>query len=266
MLRTRVLTAALLLLLLVPALFFLSPTLWAWGALAVLLVSAWEWARIAKFVGGGVWVFVLLTGAAGALLHTGDPLAVQATYAVALVFWFVAVPTMFVTGARPSGWLAAVTGWCVILPFGLAVVDLRGMDPWLLIFLMGFVWVADIAAYFSGRRFGIRKLAPSISPGKTWEGVAGAVVATTLYVLVNVWLGNPWIAGPADWRVIFLIAILLTTVSIIGDLFESAMKRSAGIKDSSQLLPGHGGVLDRVDSLTSTLPVAACMLIWDGKL
>ena len=131
---------------------------------------------------------------------------------------------------------------------------------------MALVWIADIAAYFARRAFGRRKLAPSISPGKTWAGAVGGVAAVALYALANWHYGNPLLAGEPLWRVLVLAGGLLATVSIIGDLFESAMKRAAGLKDSSQLLPGHGGVMDRIDSLTSTLPVAALLLIWSGKL
>jgi phosphatidate cytidylyltransferase len=125
---------------------------------------------------------------------------------------------------------------------------------------MGGVWVADIAAYFSGRAFGRHKLAPSISPGKTWEGVLGAVLGVTGYgtvILLFFPLIDHWPLGvPATLAII----LLYTAVSIIGDLFESLLKRQAGIKDSSHLLPGHGGILDRIDSLTSALPFAALLI------
>ena len=123
-------------------------------------------------------------------------------------------------------------------------------------------FAADIAAYFGGRAFGRRKLAPSISPGKTWEGFAGALVATAAYGLV--WFAfarqhSPSIVrdlpGTAGWMV--ALVICLAALSVIGDLFESAMKRQAGLKDSGKILPGHGGVLDRIDALTPVLPVAA---------
>ena len=123
------------------------------------------------------------------------------------------------------------------------------------------VWVADSAAYFTGRAFGRRKLAPSISPGKTWEGALGAVVAVALVgLLLNQWLAR---VGPmsldASW--VFPELMLIVALSIIGDLFESLLKRHAGVKDSGRTLPGHGGVLDRIDSLTSTLPFALLLLL-----
>jgi phosphatidate cytidylyltransferase len=134
------------------------------------------------------------------------------------------------------------------------------VSTWLLLAAMALVWVADIAAYFTGRAFGKRKLAPAISPGKTWEGVAGAVVGVMIYgaVVLNFspLAGNVPLAAP----LLVLLLLVLTAVSVMGDLFESLLKRQAGIKDSSNLLPGHGGVLDRIDALTSTLPLAALIV------
>ncbi len=118
------------------------------------------------------------------------------------------------------------------------------------------VWIADTAAYFAGRRFGRRKLAPQISPGKTWEGVAGAFAAVLIYGFAVSFALQP--AANAHDRIVMLIFILaLTVLSIVGDLFESWIKRGAGAKDSGSLLPGHGGILDRIDSLTAALPFAA---------
>jgi phosphatidate cytidylyltransferase len=159
-------------------------------------------------------------------------------------------------------WLAALTGLVVLVPTWQALVELRKIGPLLLLLLMSVVWISDSAAYFAGRRFGRHKLAPSISPGKTWEGVLGAVLAVSLYAAL--W-GSAWQAQfPHALRsmrfgtfgmVLFLW--LLTAIGIYGDLFESALKRQAGVKDSGALLPGHGGVLDRIDALTAVLPVAA---------
>jgi phosphatidate cytidylyltransferase len=130
---------------------------------------------------------------------------------------------------------------------------------------MGLVWAADIAAYFAGRRFGKNKLAPSISPGKTWEGVIGALLGVAVYVLL-VWAiaGSP---GKLPLIVLLLVASWCWVgLAVIGDLFESAIKRQAGVKDSGALLPGHGGLLDRIDALTSTLPMAALVLVLQNML
>ncbi len=283
MLITRVITALLLLCVLLPALFWLTPVLWRVAICGVLVIAAWEWARMARLPGNWVWPYALATGAMCAFLLLGDVTysvdgaavsigaraatdAVRAAYGIALVFWLLVVPALFATGARPGRAWGALAGWCVLLPFAAAVADVRDLGPWLLISVMALVWIADIAAYFAGRAFGHRKLAPSISPGKTWAGAVGGVVAVAVYALANWYYGNPLLAGEPLWRALVFVGALLAGVSIIGDLFESAMKRAAGMKDSSHLLPGHGGVMDRIDSLTSTLPITALFLIWGGKL
>jgi phosphatidate cytidylyltransferase len=140
------------------------------------------------------------------------------------------------------------------------MMDLRENSPWLLLGIMVLVWVADSAAYFTGRKFGKTKLAPSISPGKTWEGVIGALLGVSVYVLLA------WSFSSYTHLFMLLPNILLASwcwvgLAVIGDLFESAIKRQAGVKDSGALLPGHGGLLDRIDALTSTLPLAALALL-----
>jgi phosphatidate cytidylyltransferase len=122
---------------------------------------------------------------------------------------------------------------------------------------MSAIWISDTAAYFSGRAWGRRKLAPSISPGKTWEGVAGALAAVLVYALL--WSNSSGSEARASLLVPLLL--LLAAMGIIGDLFESLMKRQAGVKDSGNILPGHGGILDRIDALTSTLPLAILSLL-----
>ena len=143
------------------------------------------------------------------------------------------------------------------------MMDLRETDPspWMLLFVMGLVWVADIAAYFAGRRFGKNKLAPSISPGKTWEGVAGAMFGVSVYVVL-VWSFSPYFSTREILPPLLLTAWWWVALAVIGDLFESAVKRQAGVKDSGALLPGHGGLLDRIDALTSTLPLAALAILF----
>uniref|UniRef100_UPI003FA26E9D phosphatidate cytidylyltransferase n=1 Tax=Zoogloea ramigera TaxID=350 RepID=UPI003FA26E9D len=160
---------------------------------------------------------------------------------------------------------AALVGFVLLVPPSLAIAHLRLLSPWLLLGVMAAVWVADIAAYFTGRAFGRRKLAPSISPGKSWEGAYGAVVGVAVYGLTCLsYIGYP--LGEPGRLVLALVGLVaFTAVSIIGDLFESMVKRQAGVKDSGTLLPGHGGILDRIDSLTSTLPLAALVVLWIAK-
>src|SRR5690606_2292618 len=131
---------------------------------------------------------------------------------------------------------------------------------WVLLGTMAVVWVADIAAYFSGRAFGRHKLAPSISPGKTWEGAAGAAVAVLVFGFGMLAMRGAELQGGV--AVIAGVLLAWTAVSIVGDLFESLLKRQAGLKDSGSILPGHSGILDRIDSLTSTLPIVALASVW----
>jgi phosphatidate cytidylyltransferase len=175
------------------------------------------------------------------------------------ILWLAVVPTWLLVGWKvEQPLLMALVGWVVLVPTGLAMQDLRDGHPTWLLGMMGLVWMADIAAYFVGRRFGKHKLAPSISPGKTWEGVAGAMLGVTAYVLVA------W--SFSGFKLVILPVLLVASwcwvaLAVFGDLFESAIKRQAGVKDSGALLPGHGGLLDRGDALTSTLPLAALAVL-----
>ena len=145
----------------------------------------------------------------------------------------------------------AVVGFIVIVPAALALAIL---EPAEVLAVLVLVWIADTAAYFVGRAYGRRKLAPSISPGKTWEGAAGGVGGALIYaILLSLFGGRAWWAYLA-------IALVLAVLSIVGDLFESAAKRQAGVKDSGTTLPGHGGIMDRIDSATATLPICALLL------
>jgi phosphatidate cytidylyltransferase len=150
-------------------------------------------------------------------------------------------------------------GAIVLIPTHLGMVALRHLNPELVLIVVGVVVVADTAAYFSGRRFGKHKLAPSISPGKTWEGAIGAWLAITLYALLLFQFAGDGVKLPCLAQTLSLFWALFG-LSVLGDLFESTLKRQAGIKDSGNLLPGHGGILDRIDSLTAVLPAAT--LFW----
>src|SRR5437773_1261830 len=162
----------------------------------------------------------------------------------------------------PDGVLAArlaAAGPFVLIPAGLALVALPAPQ---VLLVLGLTWVADTAAYFVGGRFGRRKLAPSISPSKTWEGAAGGLLGTLSYAIICAAFVPQWGASftGTQWAVYLAGTALLCAASIVGDLFESAAKRQAGVKDSGEALPGHGGILDRIDSATSTLPLAAALL------
>ena len=172
---------------------------------------------------------------------------------MAAVFWVLIAPfILWLRRPIQNQLVLGLLGFAIILPFGLAMIALRAIGPWLLIVFILAVSIADTAAYFAGTQFGKRKLAPSISPGKTWEGVAGALVAVSIYGFALC-----QITHQSLWFIVVLWA--LTALSVEGDLLESFFKRQAEVKDSGAMLPGHGGVLDRVDALIPTMPIAALL-------
>lgn len=273
MLRTRVLTAIALLALFLGILFYAPARAWAVFSAVIVALAGWEWSRLCGLgaTGRALWLATSAAALAAALLAYGVAPrghfleGSRAAFGVALAFWLFVAPVWMALQVRPAPWLAAAAGWVVLLPMWAALVVLRDAGPWVLLGAAAIVWVADITAYFVGRRFGRRRLAPAISPGKTWEGVAGAVVGVIAYgVLLGVITGaDPGplasFTGAGAWLGLAVL-VLLTALSIEGDLFESWMKRLAGRKDSSALLPGHGGVMDRIDALTPTLPLAALLV------
>ena len=268
MLITRIATAGVLLGLFVSGLFFLPSAWWTALLLVGLLAASWEWSALASIKGGsrGAFVATVLASALGIwlIISTAAPGGDRLTsaeiliYGASGVFWlFVAVPWLVLGWSTRSPLLLAVTGWILLVPTWLALVRLQP-EPGHLLAVMGIIWLADIAAYFAGRTWGRHKLAPDISPGKTWEGVAGAVIVVAVYYVA---LGNAardWTGLQSAGGAVLFAGVML--MSVVGDLFESWIKRQAGMKDSGTLLPGHGGILDRIDSMTSSLPLAALVL------
>jgi phosphatidate cytidylyltransferase len=276
MLRTRILTAAVLVPLTLAGLFWLSPRAWGVVTLALIVVAAAEWADLAAYPKATGWLFVAMTcligldllfvPASGFAPDGGWPGAIPAIVCgSATVFWALLAPAWLAAGRRVESKLVlAVTGWLILIATWIAVVQIQARSPGLLLAFMAIVWIADTAAYFSGRAFGRRKLAPAISPGKTWEGVYGALLATGLYALALLWLAPgagyaraESLGALAGW---LALVLGLTALSIVGDLFESQLKRQRGVKDSGRLLPGHGGVLDRIDALLAAMPAAALIV------
>jgi phosphatidate cytidylyltransferase len=259
MLRTRVITALLLLGALLLVLFVL-PRPAALAALALVAVlAAREWAPLAELssTSGMLLVLVVAASCAGVALM---PELMPGLWLASAAFWLLAVPLWLQRAAtirgRPTAGFAV--GWLLLVPTWAALAALYDRGPWWLLAALAMIWVADIAAYFAGRAFGRHKLAPSISPGKTWEGVAGAVVGVLVYAEVASRIALDRDIGLAG----ALLLVVLVAVSVIGDLFESLAKRQAGVKDSGNTLPGHGGILDRIDSQTSALPLLALTLAW----
>jgi phosphatidate cytidylyltransferase len=263
MFAKRVLTAAILLPVFAGALLFLPQIAWALFLLPGLAIASVEWADLAQMGPRARYAYgALISLSAPAVLYLVPLSHFEAwPYRVSVCFWVLIAPLWLSRHwSVRNTFVRALVGWIVLVPMWLALVQLQ-TTPWTLLLILSIVWVADTAAYAVGRCWGRRKLAPTISPGKSWEGVLGAVAAIGLYY------GVLWLTAPAGSRLVdaqygLLIFVAVLVLSIVGDLFESLMKRQAGVKDSGQLLPGHGGVLDRIDGLTSTLPFAALVLYY----
>ncbi|MDH3714596.1 MAG: phosphatidate cytidylyltransferase [Gammaproteobacteria bacterium] len=261
MLRLRVMTALAMFAAIVSAVVWLD-TQWLGLALGVIILTgAWEWGALSGLRSPGAKI-AYVAGMAVLALATVSYLPDAALPAVGCLWWLLVTARILVgqaavplQGRVSRAWLAA--GPMTLLPAYSAILYLHRSDSFGAVFLlyaMSIVWVADIGAYFTGRRWGMRKLAPAISPGKSWEGAAGALALVTAYGVVGGWWFS---ATPTAAALLVIVAMAAGLVSIIGDLFESLLKRAAQRKDSGTLLPGHGGVLDRIDSLTAAMPVFA---------
>jgi phosphatidate cytidylyltransferase len=264
MLKTRVITALFLLAGFIGVLFVFPDWVASFAFAVVAGLAAWEWGGFMQVEPRYRQAYALVTFALAEYLTLSglNLVLLPCLCAAAIAFWVFAVPFWFAKRwALPKTTVGYLLGWVVVLPTWASLLALYRRDAWLLLAAMALVWVADIAAYFCGRTFGKHKLAPSISPGKTREGAYGAVAAVLIYGFVLAL--RQWPDASAS-RFLGLAAVLvaLTVLSIVGDLFESLLKRQAGLKDSSNLLPGHGGVLDRIDSQTSTLPLVALYFWW----
>ncbi|WP_444844136.1 phosphatidate cytidylyltransferase [Duganella caerulea] len=278
MLKTRIITAVVLLAVLLPVLFFNYFPAFAVVATLFLGAAMWEAARLfglsamrARVIGiAGAVLFVFL------LQHSGKPGALTALYGAASLLWLIRYAPSLGLGLPPlagaANWSLAITFSFAIFACFFAIVGLYQHSALYLLSVMVLVWIADIGAYFSGKAFGKRKLAPSISPGKSWEGAIGGGIAVLAISSASVLLaaGQPWLRDTFavqlqarfGWPLALLVLLLIVAASVIGDLFESQLKRRAAIKDSSNLLPGHGGVLDRIDALIPVLPLAALIGSW----
>lgn len=267
MLRQRVITALVLAACLLGVLFALPPNvaILIWGLVVVL--GAWEWAAF----GGlrAVWARATYAACIGILLWLAwregvHPQLRTDLYLLACLWWALALLWLSLAPGFSRPWLVLVCGVLTLVPCFVAIADVHATQgalrgPWVVLWLLVWVFSADIGAYFAGRAFGRLKLAPRISPAKTWEGVIGGVLLAMVTGSAGAWIFDVPM-GPA-----ICFAIALAGLSIVGDLTESFFKRIAGLKDSGGLLPGHGGVLDRIDSVTAAAPLFALALsIYEG--
>jgi phosphatidate cytidylyltransferase len=264
-LRQRIGTGLLLAALVIVILLGMPPAVAVAAVMVVVAAGAWEWAGfagIASQAGRIAYAAAVMLGVAAAWRLTRAEAALVVVLSVAAAWWIAAVAWLVLAPARGGPRVAAIVGFVVLVPAALGLGRLAELAPngqVLLLFLLVLIAAADIGAYFGGRRFGRRKLAPRISPNKTWEGFwSGVAAAGCAAVIGGALLGEPllpWVA----------VCVAVALASVVGDLVESMFKRQAGLKDSSSLLPGHGGVLDRLDSLSAAGPMFLLGLLLLGK-
>lgn len=276
MLKQRVITALVLAVIFLAALFGLPAGYFSFFIGGVLLIGAWEWANLCGL--SVIWqrfayTFLLLVLLVITALYVGfegeaspklSHSAIRDLLVIGCGWWALALllvqgyPSSSVLWGHPAWRL--VIGVMVLIPTWVAMVYVRQQinGAWLVLFLMLIVAVADIGGYFAGRRFGKHKLAPAVSPGKTWEGFAGGFLANCLLALI--------LSRVLDVSLLLMLVLIVPTslLSVLGDLLESMVKRHAGAKDSGSILPGHGGILDRVDGITAGAPVFALALLASG--
>ncbi len=269
MLVTRAITALVMIVGLACVLFLAPRALWIVFCAIFAAGAAHEWGRLVGLSRTGGAVFAMAIALYVAILPTLDLPEIygQVVFAVSSAFWIFLVPYWLWKSAMPaSPGIAMVSGALVIAAAATALVALRDAGTWFVLAVLGVIWVSDSAAYFVGSALGRHKLAPGISPGKTWEGVAGAMVFVALYSTAWVHFSDgvlpvAFTGAPMGWVMLMAIMLLLAGLGIYGDLFESYLKRRAGVKDSGRILPGHGGILDRIDALLPVLPVAALLFL-----
>ncbi|EMT6576008.1 TPA: phosphatidate cytidylyltransferase [Providencia rettgeri] len=283
MLKYRLLTAIVLIPIVIAALFLLSPANFGLVVIAVCALGAWEWAQFvgwhsqAKRVGLAVVFAAILLAMQFSIsdinLFSSEPMVLYGLWA-GLIWWVIAI-ILVVTYPASASWgksaiIRLLFGVLTIIPFYCGMMVLRTVGyqsdtffgAWWLLYVMLLVWGADSGAYAFGRTIGRNKMAPKVSPGKTWEGLVGGLITAGIIS----WLFSAFAPIPVMPDYLLVTSIIVVVVSVFGDLTESMFKRQSGIKDSSHLIPGHGGILDRIDSLTAAIPVFAGLnlLIFNG--
>lgn len=265
MLIPRILTALVLVFIVVGGVFYASDSVWSTGVFVLAVLALWEWAKLSEcrsLLPKALFITVSIV-----LIYLMYPLINGYAYAVLTLLVMLAVFSVVIRYQRTQGRiglnskpLMLLLSFALTLIFVVALIALHAsVSPAILLLSMAIVWAMDTGAYFSGRAFGKRKLAKYVSPGKSWEGVWGG--ALSAFILSFIVLSTVWAAMPVFERVLLSLALTsIALLSVFGDLFESVLKRQADIKDSGSILPGHGGVLDRVDSLLVAMPLT--YLLW----
>lgn len=279
MLKYRIITALILIPIVIAALFLLPPLGFAIVTLAVCMLAAWEWGQLSGFSSRSqrVWLAILCGFLLIAMMLSLPAYRqsvrlpqVESALWASLVWWIAAFLLVITYPVSASLWrnsrvLRLVFGLLTIVPFFWGMVALRQYGyaenhhtgAWWLLYVMLLVWGADSGAYLFGKLFGKHKLAPKVSPGKTWEGLIGGLLTSALIS----WLFGRYVPLNVVPATLLICSVIAALASVLGDLTESMFKREAGIKDSGSLIPGHGGILDRIDSLTAAVPVFACLML-----
>jgi phosphatidate cytidylyltransferase len=275
MLKTRIITALVLLAVLLPVLYSANPI--AFAVVVTLFFGAAIWEGFRLFNPGSTRALLISLAWTAAFVYAfffAGPARPMFWFAISALIWLLRFVPSLKIGLPPldstGNTLLSLTYAIAIVACFAAIVTLFRHSPLYLLSVMALVWIADIGAYCAGKAFGKRKLAPSISPGKSWEGAIGGGVAVLVLSSLFVLFGGPALSDTFavhvqqrfGWAALFAILVVITAASVVGDLFESQLKRRAGVKDSSKLLPGHGGVLDRIDALIPVLPLAALIDTW----
>lgn len=275
MLKTRVITAVILLIVLLAVLLYGGAIAWNVFVLVVLICALWEWARLGQFEAGKAIAYAAAGGAlcVSAAIFLNVESQSYPILALASIFWVAFAPWCLRTvsiGTLANPAIYSVVGFVLIAAAGLALVIAKTYGVVFLVSALAICFVADIFAYIFGKTFGKRKLAPRISPGKSWEGAIGGALSVLAISWLVVILSDSVLELKGTWQVmaferwhpiVFSFWLLvLSAYSVVGDLFESMLKRKAGLKDSSSLLPGHGGVLDRIDAQLPVLPLAMLLV------
>lgn len=271
-------TAVILGVILLAVLFLLPIDTFIWAALAIFAYGAYEWSKLAEITNKLLQaLYVVGSAAVGAAVYMGyldsELWTVNGSLtdanlqlmSLACVWWVISSLLVFIYPRGKRIWqhqplVKAIFGYLTLIPAWVALITLREFQytessstgAWMALFVFGLVWAADIGAYFAGKKFGSHKLMPSVSPGKTIEGLIGGIIAVALLTMSVLW---SYEIELIKWPVLVLASILIGVISAFGDLSESMLKRDAGMKDSGTIFPGHGGLLDRIDSLTAAMPV-----------
>ena len=262
MLKQRVLTAIVLVAVLLGVMLGLPPIATVWLLTVLVLVGAWEWAgfigEVTVIKRASFALVVALALAAAFYFCSVDTVFVRIVMTIAVAWWFVAFLWICIAPSRVTPVTAAAAGLLSLVPcwLALAYVTLATNGTHWVLFTLALVWAADTGAFFAGRWLGRVPLAPRVSPKKTWEGVIGGVLASG----VVAWIAATWVFSVDTWPFV-LTCVAVAALSVVGDLTESMLKRAAGLKDSGSVFPGHGGMLDRIDSVTAAAPALVFALI-----